>query len=57
MSACMLQTDFCKQVRKILLENLKATCEEVHLQQSFFKVLTFSQVLLKDFAEIFQNSY
>ena len=24
---------------------------------SFFKGLTFSQVLLEDFAEIFQNSY
>ena len=48
----MLQTGFSEKVRKILLETLKVTCEEK--VQMYF---TFSQVLLKDFHEIFQNSY
>ena len=31
MSTYMLQLEFCKQLRKMLLETLKATYEEVHL--------------------------
>ena len=28
----MIETGFCKEVIKILLETLKATCKEVHVQ-------------------------
>ena len=42
-----------KQMKKILLETLKITCEEVQVQQRIFKDITFSQVLLKNFAETF----
>ena len=43
--------------KKILLEILKIACEEVYVQQKIFKDSTFSQLLLKDFAETFQNAY
>ena len=56
MSAYMLQTGFSKE------ENLTGDLKS-HLTRNFicskvfFKDLTSSQMLLKDFAEIFQNSY
>ena len=44
-------------MKKILLETLKITSEKVHIKQRFFKDSTFSQVLLKNFAETLQNAY
>ena len=47
-----------KQVKKkIQPEILKITCEESYVQERIFKDSTFSQVLLKDFTETFQNTY
>ena len=45
----MIQRGLCKYMKKILLETFKITCEVVHVE-NFFKGLTFSLVLLKDFA-------
>ena len=35
------------------METSKATCEEVQIYENLFKDLTFLQVLLNDFTEIF----
>ena len=46
-----------KQVRKKILAILKISSQDVYMQQRIFKNSTFLQVLLKDFAETFQNAY
>ena len=43
--------------RKILLKTLKDTCEKLYVYKRIFKDSTFSQELLKYFAETFQNTF
>ena len=45
-----------KQVKKNPPGNLKNE-KKVHVQERFFEDSNFSKVLLKDFAETFQNAY
>ena len=46
-----------KQVKKILLETFKTPWMKFKRSKVFLKELIFSQMLLKDFVEIFQNAY
>ena len=46
-----------RQIGEKILKILKIICEKAHVQEKFFKDSNFSKVLLKDFAETFQNAY